>query len=58
MIDPSILMYLYIYLGLPDTFIPITLTLDRVFTASLNDPTSDGFQNLAKEITNSVSLKP
>jgi hypothetical protein len=45
-----------LYIELPDTFIPITLTLkDREFTNSLNDRNSDDYQTLSREIINDVS---
>ncbi|CAB3985460.1 fibrillin-2 isoform X2 [Paramuricea clavata] len=38
---------------LPDTFLSVTFTLkDRKFTNSLNDPTSDNYQTLSRQVTN------
>jgi hypothetical protein len=47
----------FLCLGLPDAFISMTLTLkDREFTNSLNDPNSDDFQTLARQLKNNVSF--
>jgi hypothetical protein len=52
---PAIINILF-YIELPDTFIPISFTLeDAEFTNSLNDPNSDDYQTLSAQITSNVS---
>ena len=48
-------LYISLYLEVPDTFVPITFTLNgREFTDSLNDPTSDDYQTLSTDVKNNV----